>query len=166
MSSYKVEIVESSPICVLGEGPHWDIDRQSLYYVDIYNDKDCILRFDYKETRTYSAIVPGHPTIAFIIPVVKTKDQFIVGSGSKILLIKWDGKSGEATPVKTIGDAEPHLKNNRFNDSKCDPSGTFFGGTMVKEDGDFFEIRTGTLYRYTSKEQFVPFKSGIGCSNG
>jgi gluconolactonase len=130
MASYKVEVVESSPISVLGEGPHWDEQSQSLFYNDIYGDKQSISRFSYNENKTYNAVIPGHPVISFIIPVHDTKDQFIVGSGKKIVLIQWDGKSSQASVVKTVGEVEPDLPENRFNDAKCDPFGRFFGGTM------------------------------------
>lgn len=165
MTSYKIEVVESSPVSVLGEGPHWDIDSQSLYYVDVYNDKQSILRFDYNENKTYGAVVPGHPRIPFIIPADNTKDQFIVASGQKILLIKWDGKSAEATVVKIVGEVGPYVKDFGFNDAKCDASGTLFSGTLPYALSDF-EKNLGTFYRYTSKEQFVPLKSKIGCTNG
>lgn len=56
MADYKVEKVPS-PISVLGEGPHWDVERQSLYYNDIYGDQFSIHRFDYKENKTYNATV-------------------------------------------------------------------------------------------------------------
>lgn len=130
MASYKVEVVESSPISVLGEGPHWDVERQSLYYNDIYGDKQSISRFSYSEKKTYNAVIPGHPIISFIIPVYGTADQFVVGSGKNIVLIQWDGKSSQAKVVKTVGDVEPDLPENRFNDAKCDFAGRFYGGTM------------------------------------
>ncbi|CRK88362.1 CLUMA_CG002139, isoform A [Clunio marinus] len=167
MSSYKVEVVESSPVSVLGEGPHWDVERQSLYYNDIYGDKQSISRYDYNEEKTYNALIPGHPVISFIIPVDGTKDQFIVGSGKKIVLIQWDGKSVEAKAVKTIGEVESDMPENRFNDAKCDAFGRFYGGTMrIELEHDIFEKRLGTFYRYTNKEKFVPLKNQIGVSNG
>lgn len=167
MASYKVEVVESSPISVLGEGPHWDISRQSLYYNDIYGDKQSISRFDYKEGKTFNAVIPGYPVISFIIPVDGTTDQFIVGAGKKIVLIQWDGKSGQAKALNDVGEVEQNLVENRFNDAKCDPSGRFYGGTMRIEVGnDIFEKRLGTLYRYTKNEKFVPLKAEIGVSNG
>lgn len=130
MASYKVEVVESSPISVLGEGPHWDIERQSLYYNDIYGDKQSISRYDYKENKTYNAVIPGHPVIGFIIPVHGTKDQFLIGSGKQIVLIQWDGRGGKAKEIKVVGEVEFNMPENRFNDAKCDPQGRFYGGTM------------------------------------
>lgn len=139
MASYKVEVVESSPISVLGEGPHWDVERQSLYYNDIYGDKQSISRYDFREDKTYNAVVPGHEVVSFIIPVDNTKDQFVIGSGKKIVLIEWDGRKGQAKPLKTLGEVESNLPENRFNDAKCDPFGRFYGGTM--RIGKFFVAR-------------------------
>lgn len=56
-TTYKVEPIPSSPISILGEGPHWDAASQSLYYNDIYGNVASILRYDYRENKTYSAVV-------------------------------------------------------------------------------------------------------------
>lgn len=56
-TNYKLEVVPSSPISVLGEGPHWDADSQSLYYIDIYGNEASVLRYDYKENKTYTATI-------------------------------------------------------------------------------------------------------------
>ena len=130
MPSYKVEVVESSPRSVLGEGPHWDVERQSLYYIDIYGTSQSVSRYDYNENTTYNAKILGYPVVSFIIPVDKTSDQFLVGVGKKLVIIQWDGKSSEAKPVNVVGEVESDMLENRFNDAKCDPSGRFYGGTM------------------------------------
>lgn len=130
MASYKIEVVESSPRSVLGEGPHWDVERQSLYYIDIYGSSQSLSRYDYNEDKTYNAKILGYPVVSFIIPVDKTSDQFLVGVGKKLVIIQWDGKSNEAKPVSVVGEVESDMLENRFNDAKCDPSGRFYGGTM------------------------------------
>jgi gluconolactonase len=130
MAAYKIEIVESSPRSVLGEGPHWDIERQSLYYIDIYGTSQSISRYDYNGNKTYNAVIPGYPVVSFIIPVDGTSDQFLIGVGKKLLVIQWDGKSGQAKPLNIIGEVESDMPENRFNDAKCDPAGRFYGGTM------------------------------------
>lgn len=129
-SSYKIEVVEASPRSVLGEGPHWDIERQSLYYIDIYGTNQSISRYDYNEDKTYNAKIPGYPVVSFIIPVDGTRDQFLVGVGKKLLIIQWDGKGSEANAINVVGEVESDMPENRFNDAKCDPTGRFYGGTM------------------------------------
>lgn len=164
MAGYEIEVLPS-PACIMGEGPHWDIDRQSLYYNNIYGGT--ILRYDYSENKVYEARIDGEDVIAFIIPVKDTVDQFIIGTGKSITLISWDGKSKKAKKLKTVGAVEKDLPDNRFNDAKCDPRNRFFGGTMrLEAKGDIFEKRLGTFYRYTKSTGFVEIKQKVGISNG
>lgn len=146
MSSYKIEVVESSPVSTLGEGPHWDIERQSLYYIDIYGTNQSISRFDYNEGKTYNAKIPGQPVISFIIPVEGTKDQFLIGAEKKLIVVRWDGVSNEAKVVKIVGEVELDMPENRFNDAKCDPFGRFHGGTMRL--GMYCEHTCGTVLEH------------------
>lgn len=57
-----------SPRSMCGEGPHWDEASQSLYYIDIEGPEATILRYDYKENKTYSAMVDGVPLMTFVLP--------------------------------------------------------------------------------------------------
>lgn len=50
LGNYKVEKIPGSKVG-LGEGPHWDIPSQSLYYVDIYGGTIC--RYSSKEHKVY-----------------------------------------------------------------------------------------------------------------
>ncbi|KAL9697874.1 hypothetical protein quinque_001315 [Culex quinquefasciatus] len=147
-------------------GPHWCIQRQSLYYNDIYGGT--IHRYDYAENKTYTASVDGYPVISFIIPVKNNPTRFIIGTGRKITLVEWDGKASKASFVETVGEVEFDLLDNRFNDAKTDSKGRFYGGTMrLEEKGDIFEARLGTFYRYDAKNKnFVVLKEKIGVSNG
>ncbi|XP_055588960.1 regucalcin [Uranotaenia lowii] len=165
MTSYKVEQVPS-PLNVLGEGPHWCIERQSLYYNDIYGGT--IHRYDYAQNVTYTAKIDGYPVIGFIIPVKNSHTEFIIGTDRKLTLIDWDGVSEKASFVRTVGEVEFDKLDNRFNDAKVDPKGRFYGGTMrLEEKGDIFEMRLGTFYRYDAKKkEFVCLKKSIGVSNG
>lgn len=61
--SYLVKQIESAPLTVLGEGPHWDIERQSLYFNDIYGGT--IHRFDYASGKTYNCKI-GKLDIFFV----------------------------------------------------------------------------------------------------
>lgn len=128
--SYKVELIENTPVCVVAEGPHWDVARQSLYFIDMYGVKGAIHRYDLKENKTYSAVVPEHPVNTFIIPVKDKTDQFVVSSGKKVLLVEWAGKDGGAKVLKVLAEVEQKMTETRFNDAKCDPSGRLYAGTM------------------------------------
>ncbi|XP_019534284.2 regucalcin [Aedes albopictus] len=165
MTSYKVEQLPS-PLNVLGEGPHWSIEKQSLYYNDIYGGT--IHRYDYAENKTFTAKIDGYPVISFIIPVKDSKTEFIIGTDKKITLIEWDGISEQAKFLKTIGEVEFDLPDNRFNDAKTDSKGRFYAGTMrLEAKGDIFEARLGTFYRYDAKQnKFIVLKENIGVSNG
>lgn len=186
MPSYKVEQVTAAPLNVLGEGPHWDIERQSLYYNDIYGGT--IHRYDYKEDKAYSATIgnflshfyvttknispyqiqtDGEPVIGFVIPVQGNPEHFILGTGTRVIRISWDGKSPNATKVDTVGEVEHDRVNTRFNDAKADPQGRLFAGTMrLEECGDIFAARWGTFYRYTKANGFEGLRTHIGVSNG
>lgn len=50
-----VEEVAAAGAYELTEGPHWDIERQSLYFVNIYGCS--IFRYDYAGDATYMALV-------------------------------------------------------------------------------------------------------------
>lgn len=54
--SYTVQAIQST-ISTLGEGPHWDIARQSLYYVDLMTEKGTVLRYDPAADKTYKALI-------------------------------------------------------------------------------------------------------------
>lgn len=113
-----------------GEGPLWHRDR--LLYVDIEAHK--ILAFD-PATGAEQAWDVGQ-RVGTVVPRA---------SGGLI----WAGDDGifsldEASGASTaIGDPEPGLPTNRFNDGKCDPAGRFWAGTM---DMNSPRSATGSLY--------------------
>lgn len=52
--AYKVEQL-NAPLSVLGEGPHWDVETQDLYYIDIYGGT--VNRYCMTENKTYTATI-------------------------------------------------------------------------------------------------------------
>lgn len=194
MATPVIEVLPS-PFSAIGEGPHWDVETQSLYYNDIYGIESSILRYDYNENKTYGAKIgewesprnlfrsnddqfvcylcvcatAGEPVVSFIIPVEGTTDQFAVGIGRRVGVVQWDGKSTNATLLRVAFEVEKDaaLKFNRFNDAKADPKGRFYGGTMrLEECGDLFDSTSGNLYRYVKNEQPVHLKGNVSVSNG
>lgn len=159
------EITSEAQRCELGEAPHWDIARQSLYYVDIV--APAIFRYDYKTGEIYRATIKDDDSpIGFFSPVEGTSDEFVIGAKRRILLIKWDGKSGQASILKVVVEVDQAHEGNRVNDGKVDPNGVLFFGTMGDEKFDLSKNRLGSLYSFTNKSGAVAWKDNIGIGNG
>lgn len=166
MADLKVEQLPG-PLAVLGEGPTWDADTQSLYYVDIMGS--AILRYDRAENKTYRATIDGLSDISMIIQIRNKSDQFVLGTRNTLSLVSWDGRTEKATFVKTAGDLGESQKHVRFNDGKVDPQGRLYAGTMRLETlGDIFDQKEGKFYRFEGKVggEFYEQKRDISVSNG
>lgn len=158
-----------SPRSYHGKGPHWDVSTQSLYYIDINGINCKILRYSYRENKTYGATVDNVKLMTFIIPIEDSADEFIVGANRSVKIIRWDGKSTKGEFIRDL--FEPKFENfllNRWNDAKCDPMGRLFGGT---QRDNFckppFGERNASLYRYDGlKDCIKTLKSNVLVSNG
>lgn len=163
--SYEIEEIPDS-LADMGEGPHWDIASQNLYYVDINAGK--ILRYSYNENKVYKAKVKDEEFASFIVPVEGRTDQFAVGCGRRVLIVRWDGVSEIAKAIKTLFEVQmddDRYDGNRFNDGKCDANGRLFAGTM-RYVGDKYEHRWGELYVYEKGGKVELVKTDVGISNG
>nr|XP_016923841.1 regucalcin isoform X1 [Drosophila suzukii] len=160
--SYKVEPLPDS-YAGLGEGPHWDVARQSLYYVDL--EAGSLLRYDFAQNKVYKTKIEGETLAGFVLPVEGRPNEFAVGCGRRVVIVNWDGVSPTAKVVSTLFEVQPLMDKNRLNDAKVDPRGRFFGGTM-RYIGDEFEFRHGELYRWEAGGQVSVIKGDVGISNG
>ncbi|XP_055300055.1 regucalcin-like isoform X2 [Sitodiplosis mosellana] len=168
MSQVKIEQLPS-PRSLCGEGPHWDVATQSLYYIDIEGPESTILRYDYKENKTYPATVDNVPLMTFVLPIENSTDEFLVGSDTIAKVIRWDGKSSKGQYVRDAFAVESgdYYSTNRFNDAKCDPVGRFFGGTQrYNECKGPFNVATASLYRYDRQIGVKHLKGNVFISNG
>lgn len=107
--------------------------------------------------------------MSFIIPVEGAADEFAVGLGRRVGIIRWDGVDPKAQLLRIALEVEfePRYVTNRWNDAKADPAGRLFGGTMrLEECGDIFEKSEGSFYRYAKDEPLAKLKTDIGVSNG
>lgn len=121
MNKYRVEVV-SDRRCELGEGPHWDVGSQTLYYVDLTAGDVCQLEVESKKSK---AIHIGD-NVSLVIPT--DDNQLIITKNNK--LFKFDSASNRK---QLLAEVEQDLKGNRFNDGKCDASGRLWLGTMAAE---------------------------------
>ncbi|XP_017785355.1 PREDICTED: uncharacterized protein LOC108568659 [Nicrophorus vespilloides] len=149
----------------LGEGPHWDQQTQSLYYVDIFE----------KTINKYTPATESHSKaqldehVSVIIPKDREPHKFIVTMNRKIVEIEWDGVNPCVKILKTLAevDNESSVNTNRINDGKCDPHGRLWFGTMGEEpiNGQIAPNK-GSLFSLDSRGNVSKHVTNIWISNG
>ena len=121
--------------CALGEGPFWHAGRQQLFWFDINNktlfavdaDGKAEGEWHFKEIVTAAAII----------------DENTLALATETGLKRFDLTTGDTLDLVDI---ERDIPANRTNDSRVHPSGAFWIGTMVKEEGP----KEGSVYHYRS----------------
>jgi sugar lactone lactonase YvrE len=140
-----------SHICVLGEGPVWDVKQQVICWVDIVRG----------EIHEFSPTTKLHKTIR-LNQMIGTfafcpDGNYIVALDSGIGFV-----NRETSELTMVTDPELHFPGNRFNDGKCDPAGRFWAGTMSHTD----EPGQGSLYMFDQSKTIVNKISPVTISNG
>ncbi len=136
--------------CICGEGPVWDDENQSLYWIDVVTGQiNCLEN---------NGSISHFETNEKIGAITLTKNEnLLVARKSGIYLI--DLRNGEQ---KEVANPESGLSNNRFNDGKCDPKGRFWVGSM----SDIGEANQGTLYMLQSDGVITSKAKGLTIPNG
>jgi len=127
--------------CVLGEGPCWQTQTQSLFWVDILGKK--LFKSKPFKDSTYEQFEMDQQ-IGTVAPCAKDNSTMIVALQKGIYSYNLNSKES-----KCIANPEEHLPNNRFNDGKCDPQGRFWAGTMsmlLDSSGASQEPLAGSVY--------------------
>ncbi|ULQ57777.1 SMP-30/gluconolactonase/LRE family protein [Flavihumibacter rivuli] len=137
--------------CLLGEGPVWDDQRQSIIWVDILNGH---IHEYHEPTQTHQSY-DSHDMVG---TVGLTRDgNFIAALSNGIVLM--DRKNGRIQPV---AHPESTLIGNRYNDGKPDPSGRFWVGSMSLKE----EKGAGSLYRIDHDHSVHRMINKVSISNG
>lgn len=104
-------------LSIWGEGPLWHQNR--LLYVDIEAYKILAYHPDTGEEKIWNV----GERVGTVVARAGGGLVWAGDSGFHFL----DESSGRSTP---IGDPEPELPENRFNDGKCDPAGRLWAGSI------------------------------------
>jgi sugar lactone lactonase YvrE len=134
----------------VGEGPLWDAETGSLWFVDLTAGDV------YRYTRDRDTVT-----------------RFSVGQEVGAVLLRRDGglvlavRDGIATATEAGDDFEVRVPveldtANRMNDAKCDPAGRLYAGTTAFD----FTPRAGSLYRIDAEWSCTPVVTGLTVSNG
>jgi sugar lactone lactonase YvrE len=134
---------------ILGEGPAWVAREQALYWVDIRAHK--VFRWSEAEG---VRIIPTDRHVCSILP--REGGGFIGGGYDGFIALD---AGFDITP---LGDPEPELPGNRFNDAKIDRAGRLWAGTMDRAE----RAASGSLYRMDAGLAWERVDSGYRVTNG
>ncbi|XP_045110867.1 regucalcin-like [Portunus trituberculatus] len=122
---------------IIGEGPHWVMDRCCLLFVDIMRGEMHRLFTDTRRHQKLHVEPEGAgDSLSFVVPVKNHPDLYAVGLGRSVALVEWLETDPDAHTRKvkvTLHTVESDTPTNRFNDGKCDPRGRLWAGTMAQE---------------------------------
>ncbi len=137
------------PAAELGEGPCWDADTQSLYWVDIPASRVHRLT----ASGVHSSWDVGCQAGA-VVP--RAGGGLVVAAGNAFLSL--DPLTGSVAELATA----PGLPDTRMNDGKCDRAGRFYAGTMAADESP----GKGSFYRLDPDLHVTEIFTGLGISNG
>ncbi|XP_008547645.2 regucalcin [Microplitis demolitor] len=162
-SSKQIKIEAIGGPYSLSEGPHWDEERNLLYYVDIPEQK--IYCWNPTTKKITHAYLKNGP-VGVAVPVVGENNTFIVGCGTSLVRVTWDPSTDNTDPeVKTLATVDSSRDDIRINDGKVDPRGRFWAGTMG-EKNNVITPEKGSLYRFSFDATPTKLISPVSISNG
>lgn len=144
-----VECIHSG-ICHLGEGPVWNVQRQKLYWTDIYNRR--IWEYDPAEGASRIFWEGGLQVGGFAftpsggVVLCSDKGVYLLDVVKRKLKLLYDFSFAE---------------NEMFNDITVDPMGRIFAGTIIRPD-----MAGGVLYRLEKGKKPAVVLMDLHCSNG
>ncbi|XP_013166226.1 PREDICTED: regucalcin-like isoform X2 [Papilio xuthus] len=149
-----------------GEGPHWDVEEQVLYYVNILDNS--INKYNPATREKTCAEFDEH--VSFIIPIEGKKDHFLGGMKRNIVEIEWNGENDTARVVRVVAEVDTDKPSNILNDGKADPRGRLVTGTLGFKSGsigiDNIFRENGSIYRLDEDGQVHKLDDKITLANG
>lgn len=143
--------IEVNTQSTLGEGSIWDDRRKCLFWVDIY--KGILHRLDPKTAKHTFSEIGGF--LGSVVP--SENDDLILLNDRSYVSFDWENKK-----IEVLASVEEDIKENRFNDGKCDPAGRFWAGTMPQPE----DKASGSLYCLYADLSVEKKLGNISISNG
>jgi L-arabinonolactonase len=133
----------------LGEGPLWNVEEQTLYWVNITRGRFHKLHTASGQHERFE-IGTSLGVLGF-----RAKGGLVMATQTGLAL--WDPQTQK---LHYVAEPEINIPNSRFNDGAVDRQGRFWAGTMIngKEDG--------TLYRLDADLSLHKMETGVSCTNG
>ena len=137
---------------LLGEGPYWRPDDDSLLWVDIPRGR---LHMTRVRSGATTSVELGEVSAAF--PALR--GGILTAGGSRLTLRAT--RPGEGWAGRTIAEV-PAREGIRFNDASVDPAGRVWVGSMHTGETE----PHGVLYRLDPGRTLTPVLKGVTVSNG
>lgn len=106
---------------------------------------------------------------SFILPAKakckKCKNLFVVGVGSQVVTIEWNGKSTRAKVVRQLFTMDANIPSSRTGMARASPKGRFFGGTYYYPM-DCTKPTVLSYYRYDTSKGLVRLFGDLGSTGG
>ena len=134
---------------ILGEGPCWSVRDQSLLWADI--NAPHLFQWSANSGKQCQTLSEN------ICSIVPRASGGYIGAGYNGLL-----GLDAAFNIARLGNPEPGLPGNRFNDGKVDRAGRFWAGTMAHAEN----ANSGTLYRIDADLSCTAIDTGYRVTNG
>ncbi|HEX2944330.1 MAG TPA: SMP-30/gluconolactonase/LRE family protein [Clostridia bacterium] len=150
----RVECVHSG-ICHLGEGPVWNVQRQRLYWTDIYGRRI----WEHNPAEGLSRIFWEGSLQVGGFAFTKSGGM-VLCSDKGVYLLEEAETENEGKRLKLLFDFS-FTENEMFNDITVDPEGRIFAGTISRPD-----FTGGVLYRLEKGRMPVAVLKDLHCSNG
>ncbi|WP_149759251.1 SMP-30/gluconolactonase/LRE family protein [Neomesorhizobium albiziae] len=136
MNMEKVSVF-SDVVCELGEGPSYDPASETLFWFDITGKK--LLQKKFPDGRT---VVHDLPFMGSAIATVDAERQLLVAEDGIYVRYARTGSLALHTPL------EADNASTRSNDARVHPSGSFWIGTMAKDEAP----KAGAIYWFSRGE--------------
>jgi len=148
--------VLDTPVCALGEGPHWDADRGRLSWVDINAGRLLVREAD--QVTEVARVEGSTLSAAFPLPGPEQAWLLVVDQGFALL-----HAAGPDAALRRLGQPEAaQAARVRMNDAAADPRGRLWAGSMATDGG----TGLGSLYRLDLDGTLTRVLTGLNAANG